>query len=58
MVEKGIRGGVSMVSKRFVRANNKYMGNKFDREKVSRRKQPLWYGDVYETTYARIQMDE
>ena len=47
MIEKGIRGGVSMVSKRFTKANNKYMGVKFDREKISRFIQYLDANNLY-----------
>ena len=35
MVEKGIRGGVFMVSNRYGKSNNKYMNTKYDASKPS-----------------------
>ena len=34
-IKNGIRGGISMVSNRYVKANNRYMGQKFDKSKSS-----------------------
>ena len=43
MFEKGIRGGISMISNRYGEANNKYMGNRFNKNKL---KKHLMYLDA------------
>ena len=47
MIEKGIRGGVSMISTRHSQANNKYMGSDYDPSKPSRYIQYLDANNLY-----------
>jgi len=36
MIKRGIRGGISIISKRYARANNKYMGEAYNPNQSSK----------------------
>ena len=65
MIEKGLRGGMCQVSHKEAKVNNKYMGEDHDKERPSnyinylyRCPQPLWTGNVNETTHRKTEVDK
>ena len=44
MIERGIRGGISTISNRYGKANNIYMGEKYDDSKPSKYRESNLYG--------------
>ena len=52
-VEKGIRGGVSMISTRYGKANNKYMGDKFVASEISKYIAYLDANNLYEWSVSK-----
>jgi len=55
IIKKGICGGILMISHRYGKANNKYMGEKFDSEK---RSSCIELGNVTKITNTWIYMDD
>ena len=60
MFERGIRGGITQAVHRYAKANNKYLGEKFNPEEdsrflqIPRHKQSVWLGDESTTSNWRI----